>query len=580
MLNWTVMILISFLFCFSASAETKNNFIETSDISVGVDHVCAQTSLGIKCFGYAENVIVKTPTAGKNTRFLQTGKNFSCTLEDLGIRCWGVIPNSTKTEVLMGKNFLLKPKLLAVGYEHACAVSENGIIKCWGKNKFGELNTPRNLKNISEISLGMNNSCAIADGKVVCWGISVGGTTDVPLDLKNPRNLTSGWWHHCVQSDEGIKCWGFPFKEYLSPDDSTIKKFTSGGFYNCAIVQAGVKCWNESGKTILVDESFGAIKLSVGSSNACAVTTNKGVICWRLEKITKGNYKLLKSYVPSGGITNIELLSAGHSSTCAYGDEDNIKCWGLNPDGALNVPATIPGPLSKLTVGSHKTCSIKDSILTCWGDTNIEYNTPTNLGPVSYVSSGGYHVCAGTQGKVRCWGENIRGALDIPKNLTNISQISSGFSHVCAVSNDQVTCWGGEGLIKDVNPAKKMTNAIAICAGGTFSCGVTTLGQTQCWGEQIPFDGYTKTKNEVLNIPKEVLNANVTEVSCGLSHACAIYNGKIKCWGDSKFLAAPNIKNPRQLSAGWNHTCAVGDLGLSCWGNMLNINMPTYSLEK
>ncbi len=584
MFNWAVTILISFLFCFSVSANTENVFAETFDISVGANHVCAQTSLGIKCFGNAENAILKTPASGENIRFLQAGKNFSCAIENLGIRCWGQIPNNAKSEILMDNNFLPNPRLLAVGYEHACAVSESDVIRCWGKNEFGELNAPQNLKNISEISSGMNNSCAIADGKVVCWG----DVADVPNDLRNPRNLTSGWSHHCVQSDRGIKCWGYPFNNNISPDDRTIKEFTSGGFYNCAIVSAGVKCWNETGKTSLVDESLGALKLSVGSSNACAVTPNKGVICWRLEKLYKGNYKLLKSYVPSGGIANIELLSAGQSSTCAYGDDSKIKCWGYNAEGELDVPATIPGSLSQLSVGLHRTCAINDSILTCWGNNDSEFNTPANLGPVSYISSGGSQICAGTKKKVKCWGENVRGALNIPSGLTNISQISSGLTHVCATSNDVVTCWGGEGLIKNVNPPTKMNNAISMCAGGTFSCGVTSLGQTKCWGEKVQFVGDTKTidktKNEVLNVPEEVLKANVAEISCGISHACAIYDGKIKCWGDARFLpnrlAAPSIKNPRQLTAGWNHTCAIGDMGLSCWGNMLNMNMPNYSLEK
>ena len=94
-----------------------------------------------------------------------------------------------------------------------------------------------------------------------------------------------------------------------------------------------------------------------------------------------------------------------------------------------------------------------------------------------------------------------------------------------------------------------------------------------------------ETANKVLDVPAEVENANVAEISCGLSHACAIYNGKVKCWGDSQFLperfSVPAVlKNPRKLTAGWNHTCALGDNGLSCWGTMLNINMPNYSLEK
>ena len=588
MINWIVVIFMPLVFSISSVAFAGNIFAETFDISVGRSHICALTSIGVKCFGNSEDVTIRSPTIGTNPRNLRTGNRFSCMIVDEGVRCWGEIPNSSQTEILMGKKVILNPKLLSVGYEHACAVSDNDIIKCWGRNDFGETDVPAGLKNITEISLGMNNSCVISDGKVVCWGLRIEGNIDVPENLLNPRNLTSGWWHHCVQTDAGIKCWGYPYKDYISPDDITIKEFTSGGFYNCAIVASGVKCWDETGKTALVDDSAGATKLSVGSTNACAVTPDKGVICWRLEIVQKGNYKLLKSFVPSGGITDIKYVSASHASTCVYGDAGNIKCWGFNPVGALDVPATVTDPISQLSVGSHKTCVISNSILNCWGDSDSSYNIPNNLGNVSFVSSGGNHVCAGTNEKITCWGDNIRGALDIPLNLTNISQISSGLSHVCVVSNNEVNCWGGIGLIKNINPPKKMMNARSICAGGTFSCGVSETGGTQCWGDKIQFVGNTslidETKNKVLNIPREVQDANVVEISCGLSHACAIYNGKIHCWGDTGFLPerllAPVIKNPRQLTAGWNHTCALGDNGLTCWGTMLNMNMPNYSLEK
>ena len=570
-------------------ADASSVFTKTFELSVGQDHVCAQTSLGIRCFGNSERVTLQPPKAGTKPRFIRAGNRFSCMIVDEGVKCWGEIPNTTKREILISKKTLSNPRLLAVGYGHACAVSEKDKIICWGGNNFGESIPPRNLTSITEISLGMNNSCVIANGSVSCWGMSSIGSIDVPYFLKNPRNLTSGQWHHCVQTDEGVKCWGYPYTNFVPPDDETIQSFTSGGFDNCALVNEGVKCWNESGKTKLVDDSLGAYKLSMGFTNACAVTTDRGVICWQLNiSSNKASYKLLQSFVPAGGISKIENISAGHASICAYGDQNNIKCWGFNPAGALDVPTTIPGPITKLSVGPHKTCTIVDSILNCWGDRDSSYNTPKDLGNVSFVSSGGLHVCAATSDQIKCWGENIRGALDVPKKLTNISQISSGFSHVCVIANTQVNCWGGEGLIKNINPNPKLVNIKSVCAGGTFSCAISNTGKIKCWGDQVQFVGDTKkidgTSNNVLNIPKVLQTEKVTEVSCGLSHACAIYNGKIKCWGDSYFLPerllAPAIKNPRQLSAGWNHTCALGDAGLSCWGTMLNMEMPAYSLIK
>lgn len=579
-----LILFLTALASLSISAAENPEYKETFEITAGHSHVCALTSVGVKCFGNAESITTKTPLTLKNPRMLKASNRFSCAIVDDGTRCWGEIPNTTKRDVLIPNKTLPKPKLLSLGYEHACAVSSTDKIKCWGRNDYGESTPPVKLKKITELSLGMNNSCAIASGKVVCWGIAVTGSVDVPRNLVNPRNLTSGWWHHCVQTDNGVKCWGSPYKDYILPDDANIKEFTSGGFFNCALLSEGVKCWDETGKTTLVEESSGATKLSVGSTFACAVTPLKGVICWKLS-INKGQFKLMKSFVPAGKITKIENISAGQASTCAYGDGGKLKCWGANFEGALDVPLELPGPLSQLTLGSHRTCALKDSVLTCWGDISSIYKTPVDLGPVSFVSSGGKHVCAGNEEKIKCWGDNLRGAVDVPKELGSFSQISSGMLHSCAVANDEVTCWGGEGLIKNVNPAKKLIKPKAMCAGGTFSCAIDNSGKVQCWGEKIPFsdDGLnSELANEVLMVPEEI--AGAAEISCGLSHGCAIYNGKIKCWGNSDFdqerLAPPAIKNPRMLTAGWNHTCALGDKGLTCWGTMIGMDMPTYSLEK
>jgi alpha-tubulin suppressor-like RCC1 family protein len=557
-------------------------YIETLEISVGHNHICALTTAGVKCFGNAEEVTTKVPTTLKSPRNIETGNRFSCAIVSDGIRCWGEIPNSTKTDLLIPHDKLPEPKLLSVGYEHSCAVSVIGQILCWGKNDYNEINPPSDLKNITEISSGMNNTCVIAENQVVCWGINLTGTTDVPLNLKNPRNLTSGLWHHCVQTDEGIKCWGAPYKNFVKPNDPNINAFTSGGFNNCAIVNEGVKCWDESGKTKLIAGTATATKLTVGSSIGCATTTNTGVVCWKIEK---NNYKPLYSFVPAGGISNIEKVTASYGSTCVYGDGGKLKCWGANFEESLNVPSKIPEPITQLSLGVQKTCIIKDSTLLCWGNTDTDFDTPSDIGPVSFVSSGGNHLCAGTPEKIRCWGENGRGALDIPTNLTNFSSLSAGLTHSCTVANNEVNCWGGAGLIKNINPPTKMTNPKAICTGNTFSCGIDDTGKVSCWGEQIPltYRGFNNVDvNEVLNVPEEIEQA--TEITCGATHGCALYKGKIKCWGSEAFmperLAPPKIENPRAIAAGWYHTCAVGDKGLVCWGKMLNMKMPDYSLIK
>lgn len=577
---------LSLLYSISTFAEIRGQYLETKELSVGANHVCALTSAGVKCFGNAEELTTKVPVDLKTVSQLRAGNRFSCGITNKGIRCWGEIPGTNKRDLLIGPKDLKSPRLLSVGYDHACAVGAADKIKCWGKNEQGEGSPPVGLKNITEISLGMTNSCAIADGKIVCWGIQNTGSLSVPENLFNPRGLTSGWWHHCVQSDEGVKCWGHPYKDSPTPDDPTLSSVVSGGMLNCAMSSTGVKCWDETGKVSLLEGSETTKDLKVGSSFICGITEEFGLRCWS----RRGEvYKKMVAFVPGGGLSDIEKVSAGNASTCVYGDADEVKCWGSNPDGSLDIPSQITGPLSAFTLGARRLCTIGKEGPKCFGGQRIDFDVPKNIGNVSLISSGGYQICAANKTKVSCWGEDVREGLKVPAGLINISQISSGFSHACAVANNQVICWGGTGLIRGVNPVKKMKNPKAICAGGTFSCGIDDLGKVTCWGKKIPFaeefgkELYGIDPEAALRVPKKINGA--VEIACGLGHACAIYKGQIKCWGDNGFAGnklTPKVpvKNPRMLTAGWNHTCAMGDNGLSCWGEGINLEMPKYSLEK
>ena len=71
---------------------------------------------------------------------------------------------------------------LACGDFHTCAIMKDRTVRCWGRNKSGELGdgtdtdqvrpTPvKNLADVEELALGANFSCArLADKTVKCWG--------------------------------------------------------------------------------------------------------------------------------------------------------------------------------------------------------------------------------------------------------------------------------------------------------------------------------------------------------------------------------------------------------------------------
>ncbi len=57
-------------------------------------------------------------------------------------------------------------------------------------------------------------------------------------------------------------------------------------------------------------------------------------------------------------------------------------------------------------------------------------------------------------------------------------------------------------------------------------------------------------------------------VEVGDSHACAIDDDGVKCWGGNNFgqLNVPFLNDPRQVGAGIYHSCALDSNGVTCWG--------------
>lgn len=78
------------------------------------------------------------------------------------------------------------------------------------------------------------------------------------------------------------------------------------------------------------------------------------------------------------------------------------------------------------------------------------------------------------------------------------------------------------------------------------------------------------------------LNSGVTAISAGQTHACAIANGQVWCWGSNKFGqlgngSTENEKAPVQVAGlpgpathvtvGNAHSCAIVDAEIYCWGS-------------
>jgi alpha-tubulin suppressor-like RCC1 family protein len=203
-------------------------------------------------------------------------------------------------------------------YHHTCARLDNGTVKCWGHNPYGQLGT----------------------GDVASWGTNVVGKTmaDLPaIDLGTgvtAKSVHAGYLHSCaVTSDDRLKCWGYNTYGELGQGHSshigdgagemgdnlpyinlgtgrTVKKLATGVHYSCAILDNDkVKCWGYNYYGQLGTEStasLGATPASMGNN---------------LPYVNLGT-----------GRTALDV-KVGHYTTCVLLDNNDVKCWGYNNRG-------------------------------------------------------------------------------------------------------------------------------------------------------------------------------------------------------------------------------------------------------
>jgi hypothetical protein len=191
---------------------------------------------------------------------------------------------------------------------------------------------------------------------------------------------------------------------------------------------------------------------------------------------------------------------------------------------------------------------------------------------VSYLSAGPIHTCGVTlRNRLLCWGGNVRwwdgvssateGQATVPPELTfaNVSTVSAGDVHTCAVLSDgRVHCFGGNWRGQSSVPAalfEGRVQAVSVAAGHDFSCAITTVGETQCWGN--------------IGSPPAVLFRGTVAVAAGFSAACAITAYRtVVCWGTIAQPPAGVASVQFIAMSGYPlvEACAVMPSGVVCWG--------------
>jgi alpha-tubulin suppressor-like RCC1 family protein len=427
---------------------------------------------------------------------------------------------------------------------HACALTANGQVKCWGENEDGQL------------GLGDTNKRGAAANQMGAALPFVDfGPALVATDI-----VTAGA-HTCVRLNTGaLKCWGGPGAT-VGLGDATPRGRAPGemganlpvvdlgagetsngmaqglGGHMCTLLTAGgMKCWGPTASPLgfgdllsrggdpgTVGDSLPRTPLGAGVPSrlfrgpgaTCAALTTGDVRCWGslawMFNVARGH----EAASVGAGLADVALgngffaeeVAAGTFFSCARSSDGLVKCWGSATQGAL---------------GSGSDSVIGDAPKTM-GDALLPVDLGTGVRAAQIVA-GDRHACVRTQdGRVKCWGTRgtclglgdgqPRGTapgqmgdalpfVDLGPGV-QVKKLAAGQTHTCALlSTDTVKCWGGNGGrllgLGDTNdrgddPGEMGANlpvvnfgtgAVAkdVVAAGRHACVLLADGRVKCWG--------------------------------------------------------------------------------------------------
>ena len=160
------------------------------------------------------------------------------------------------------------------------------------------------------------------------------------------------------------------------------------------------------------------------------------------------------------------------------------------------------------------------------------------------ISAGKWHACGlQADGMPLCWGRNISGSLNIPAGLT-LSRISAGLNFTCGLRHDRtIACWGRNDASQASPPNGRFDE---ISAGRTHACALDDDALT-CWGEYF------------LNGPQTIQNVPlVSAIQSGFGFTCGLTpSDDMACW---YFKSRDLVINPGPFidtGIGLHHACAI-----------------------
>jgi alpha-tubulin suppressor-like RCC1 family protein len=372
---------------------------------------------------------------------------------------------------------------VVTGGAFACALRDDGTVRCWGGNGAGQLGNGltlpsaspavvRGLSGVTAIAAGARHACAVVDGRVHCWGANDRGQLGQASASQE-----------CVVGGETLPC------ETLATPIDTLDQ---------------------------------VVAISAGSAHTCALTSEGISLCWGDDRYgQRGDGRAVASPSPSpravlDGELPLEdvrdLASAGDFS-CGRNGDGVVWCWGRNDVGQLG------GAAGEVTPeGCAGPCSPQ----------------PTRVPRLDFRES------------ARDAGDDVQDAADGDATedaaVTEDAGLDAG-ARDASRDVDVVDVVDVPRVREDVTAPSMVPRGLA--AGSAFACAPLDDGTVRCWGDDSVGQLGDGRRARGPQGPAMVIATpgaastnplqRVVAVSAGVDNACALLSdGSLRCWGSNQ----------------------------------------------
>ncbi len=470
-------------------------------LAAGTNHVCALAHGRVRCWGAGKEgqlgngkkedspqpvaVDLRRLSKAKPIKAIYAGGERSCArFSDGSLACWGdgtegqLGNGASKSSTRPVRVSELKGvTALATSGPRTCAIA-NHELHCWGllSKKWVWDKPPTGI--LGERALGGGSSPPKPPKDPLVSEIWATGLLPHPAPARHPAfdgatSLFATFGGVCalIPTDSGtggeVRCQSADadFESLFEP--GKLRKFIKGSSSlssTCLIESGGqVTCqMNYPRKWQRVPGVERAVDVSVGYSNACAVSANGRVTCWRSTGSGAAQEFEVESISGVSGARRVEVGEQGDA--CALTAQGEVYCWGgyrLAAEDDKPAPVTL-WQRSALSIASAPSgvCAVLEAgeIACRFGQYSERVGAPPRtLQAAKAATFSPEHGCVLLEsGEVSCWGSNTSGQLGrgrvsrpfaaVVSGVPKMKQVVAVRDATCALDRSgQAWCWGAPG---------------------------------------------------------------------------------------------------------------------------------------